>query len=128
MVCTPGSMVLRMIAKVVRIISWATSISLPAESASQSSRVRAAAAIMAGRSRSMRSWRKIGAAARRCQRQRAPSAVRMASPSAGPSARRFMMPLVKLSASSSSTWRISSGAMTNSVSRRVPAVRNRPSW
>lgn len=101
-----------MISKVVRIIVRAMSISVPGAAAS-ASRVRSAAAIIAGTKLRMRSARKIGAAARRCQRQRAPSAVRIASPRAGERARRRTSDFSKASASSTITRRIRFGAMTN---------------
>ena len=76
------------------------------------SRVRSAAAIIAGKNSRTRSLRNMAETARRCQRHLDPSAVRIASPSAGPSARRTISPFLKLSASSNSTVRIRSGAMT----------------
>src|SRR4051812_2046625 len=78
---------------------------------------RSAAATIAGTKPRIWSGRKIGAAAWRCQRQRAPSAVRTASPSSGWSARRRDSALTNASAWSTSTCRISSGSMTNTISR-----------
>ena len=69
--------------------------------------------IINGATRCTFSWRNKGAAARRCHRHFAPSDVRIASPSAGCSARRMIMPFSKLSTSSTRTCLIRSGPLTN---------------
>ena len=115
----PDSMVARMMSKVVRIMSWLTRRGRPGPS-SQRSRVSRAASSMAGaRAESLPGW-KAGAAARRCQRQCAPSAVSRPSPRARPSTRLFSGVLGKMSDRRTRISWISSGSSTYQRCGRPP--------
>jgi hypothetical protein len=77
----PANMVVEMTWKVVSVMSRSTAATTPGGLARQRATCSWAAVVMAGTRLARSEGRKRGAAVRRCQRQLAPSEVRMPSPS-----------------------------------------------
>ena len=83
----PASMVSAITSKVISVIWRSMGCRAPGGDALQAAASRSAARAMGGNDRRISACRKIGAAAWRCQRQAASSAIRMPSPSRPPSTR-----------------------------------------